>query len=356
MIQRQPGALPAVVLVAAVFALAPAAAVALPALAALPGGGAQQLDAGSKSYRGAGGAGGAQPGAPQTPDRTGSPEGQRTSGTSGGKGNAGKSEGGGTAGDDQGDDQSDPEDEIDLEINHAVLDFTVVNLPTTLRLPRYKSAFRVTHRFTRPLGDGSFGDLAADLFGFDSSALIGLEYRFAVVRGGELRFYRTSDRTIQLSGKYNFVRQDEELPLAASAFAGVEGANNFRRNYTPFVGVVVSRQFEDRAAAFVHAIFAANTNPLPEELAEDEHTLLVGVGARLRLLPTVYLVGETTIRAAGHRPGTTPVSFGVEKNVGGHVFQINFSNSLGSMFGQLARGGAEPRQWHLGFNISRKFY
>ena len=30
----------------------------------------------------------------------------------------------------------------------------IVNLPTTLRLPRYKSSFRVTHRFTRPLGAG----------------------------------------------------------------------------------------------------------------------------------------------------------------------------------------------------------
>ena len=30
-------------------------------------------------------------------------------------------------------------------------DFTLVGLPTSLRLPTFKSAFRVTHRFTRPL-------------------------------------------------------------------------------------------------------------------------------------------------------------------------------------------------------------
>src|SRR5687767_447227 len=53
-------------------------------------------------------------------------------------------------------------------------DFTVVNLPTTLRLPRWKLAFSITHRFARPLGRGEFSDLLADFFGFDSGAQIGL--------------------------------------------------------------------------------------------------------------------------------------------------------------------------------------
>ena len=48
------------------------------------------------------------------------------------------------------------QDDPDLDINFAQPDFTLVALPTTLRLPKFKSAFRVTHRFTRPLGDGEF--------------------------------------------------------------------------------------------------------------------------------------------------------------------------------------------------------
>ena len=54
-------------------------------------------------------------------------------------------------------------------------DFTLVGLPTSLRLAKFKSAFRVTHRFTRPLGQGDFGDLAGDMFGLDAGALIGLD-------------------------------------------------------------------------------------------------------------------------------------------------------------------------------------
>ncbi len=30
--------------------------------------------------------------------------------------------------------------------------------------------------------------------------------------------------------------------------------------------------------------------------------------------------------------------------------------SIGSTMAQIARGGPEPRNWYLGFNITRKFY
>ena len=46
------------------------------------------------------------------------------------------------------------EDDPDLDLSVEQPDFTVITLPTTLRLPRFRSAFRVTHRFGRPLGAG----------------------------------------------------------------------------------------------------------------------------------------------------------------------------------------------------------
>ena len=67
-----------------------------------------------------------------------------------------------------------PAEHDDLEPNPADPEFTLINLPTTARLPRHKSAFRVTHRFARPLGQGDFGDLAADAFAFDGGAQIAL--------------------------------------------------------------------------------------------------------------------------------------------------------------------------------------
>ena len=48
--------------------------------------------------------------------------------------------------------------------------------------------------------------------------------------------------------------------------------------------------------------------------------------------------------------------FLLEKLVGGHVFQVNFSNSVGTTLSQVARGGTSNDDWYLGFNISRKFW
>src|SRR5438874_11528364 len=89
---------------------------------------------------------------------------------------------------------------------------SIIALPTALRLPRFGSAFRVTHRFTRPLTD-DFGDVAGDLFGLDSGAQIGLEYRFGLIPNGQIGLHRTSNRTIEFFGQYSVMRQGGRLPI-----------------------------------------------------------------------------------------------------------------------------------------------
>ncbi|PYR59805.1 MAG: hypothetical protein DMF91_13895 [Acidobacteria bacterium] len=70
----------------------------------------------------------------------------------------------------------------DAVLKLAEPDFTLISLPTSLRLPKFKSAFRVTHRFTRPLNcDTCPNSLAGDAFGLDGGAVIGLEYRIGIV-------------------------------------------------------------------------------------------------------------------------------------------------------------------------------
>ena len=98
-----------------------------------------------------------------------------------------------------------------------------------------------------------------------------------------------------------------------------------------------------------------NSNPLPGELTDDNDTFLLGLGARIRIRPTVYLVGEIIPRI-GYDPDVTYATFGIEKRAGGHVFQFNFSNGIGTTMAQLARGGTDTDDWYIGFNISRKFF
>jgi uncharacterized beta barrel domain-containing protein DUF5777 len=243
----------------------------------------------------------------------------------------------------------------DRAVNPSQPDFTLVSLPTTLRIPRFGSSFRVTHRFTRNLGEGSFGDLVRDLFGFDSGAQIGLEYRFGIMAGTQIGIHRTSDRTIQLFAQQQLIRQGEHFPLGVDVIATVEGTNNFRDRYSPGVGAVISRTLGRHGALYFHPIWISDTNPFQSETVVDNNTFLLGTGARLRIRSTVYLVGELVPRV-GYDPSVNYYSFGIEKRAGGHNFQINFGNGFGTTMSQLAVGGITNDDLFIGFNISRKFF
>ena len=89
---------------------------------------------------------------------------------------------------------------------------------------------------------------------------------------------------------------------------------------------------------------------------EPQAVDLVGQSGRVRVRPSLYLVGEITPRLAGYDPGVNQIGFGIEGRAGGHLFQLNFSNGYGTTLGQLARGGITNDNWYFGFNISRKFF
>lgn len=244
----------------------------------------------------------------------------------------------------------------DARIDPLQPDFSLTALPTTLRMPRNKFAFRVTHRFTRPLGEGDLGDLLRDAFGFDASAQIGLELRYGLTPGTQVVVHRTSDRTIEIFGQHSFFAERTGAPIGLDAIVGIEGDNNLRQQRRGVVGALVSRNVARFAALYAEPIWVSNTNAI-DLPGTDNDTLLLGLGARLRVRPSLYLLGEITPRLAGYDPGVDQVSFGVEGRAGGHLFQINFSNGWGTTFGQLAsRGGITNDNWYIGFNIARKFF
>jgi hypothetical protein len=235
-------------------------------------------------------------------------------------------------------------------------DFNLISLPTTLRVPTMKSAFRVTHHFTRALGEGDFGDLASDFFGLDAGAVIGLEYRFGIVPNGQIGVHRSNlDKTIEFFGQYSLVRQPS-APLDVTALVAIDGTNNFQDSYSPTIGAVIARRVGTVGSFYVQPLWVNNSNPLPSEVTDDNNTLLIGLGGRVRIRPTVYLVGEFAPRVSGFDAGTHHGGFGIEKRAGGHLFQLNFATSFATTPGQMARGGESGNNWYLGFNISRKFF
>jgi Membrane bound beta barrel domain (DUF5777) len=256
-----------------------------------------------------------------------------------------------------------PSDDDDERLDPAEPDFVVINLPTTLRLPRHKGDFHLTHRFEGNLRDGSFTDQLSNFFGVDVGAALGLEYRFGVMRHLQAVVLRTNRaRAIQFSAKYDALHQSDTLPVSISGIVSIEGDNNFGANsgnapinYAPAVGVVISREIGTQLALYATPYWVANTGI---DVNADGNTGVIGLGFRVRFGPhsSTYFSAEVSPRIGGFVIGDPEYGFAIEKRVGAHFFALTFTNGTSNQtYRQIARGGA-PGHLHLGFNLTRKFY
>lgn len=258
------------------------------------------------------------------------------------------------------------------------IELNLIALPTTQSIKRHKGYFRLTHRFARDLRLGDFSDLANDLFALDNGAIIGFEYRFAIEENIQVGIHRsTANKALQLFSRWDAVRQGDRLPVSVSGLFSFEGLDNLHDGYQPGAGIVVSRTWGQalaiyasptvvggtHAAALIAAGLGGHTDghgggianiDAVEESAGSNNTYYIGLGGRLRLRPTVFVVGEFTPRLAGYAPGDPMWGVAIEKWTRGHTLQLNVTNSFATTPGQIARGGT-PDALYLGFNITRKF-
>jgi len=232
-------------------------------------------------------------------------------------------------------------------------DFRMVNLPSNLRLPRHKGNFTITHRFNGNLRNGSFTDQLSELFGLDRGANIGLEYRYGVLRHVQAIVFRTNiDKTLQFSARFDPIRQSDSMPISISPIISAEGSDNFQLYRQPAVGAVIGRSFGTRLALYATPMWVGDT---AAQASLDMNTSFIGIAGRARIGTWVYVVAEVSPRMTGYKIGDALYAFAIEKRLGGHVFQLNFSNGSSTTYGQIARGGFDDNL-NLGFNISRKFF
>ncbi len=244
-------------------------------------------------------------------------------------------------------------DDDDEKLRSLEPDFSLVNLPTTLPLPVHAGNFRLTHRFNENLRNDSFGTQASNLFGLDEGATIQLEYRFGVIKHVEAIISRTNvQRDIQMGVKYDAFHESASHPIGLSALVSIEGTNNFRENYAPALGVVLSRTLGTVAAVYATPVWAHNTFP---GTGVTEDTTYVGLGTRVKVMTLGYVVFEASPRLGGYTPGDAEFAFSFEKRVGSHLFSLAFSNTSATTYGQIARGG-NPHSLYFGFNLARKFF
>ena len=186
----------------------------------------------------------------------------------------------------------------------------------------------------------------------------------ASCEGTQIGIYRTSNRTIEFFAQHSAFQQSDNGLFGLDVVATIDGTDNFgasppRSSDQLFAGAgcrAVARAGQPRRALF-RADLGEQLEPAAERAHRRQRHVPVRTRSALRVRPTVYVVGEYH---PAHRildPGVDHhATFGVEKRAGGHVFQINFSNNIGTTPAQIARGGFDNEDWYIGFNISRKFF
>ena len=242
-----------------------------------------------------------------------------------------------------------------------------INFHTTEVLGKHSLDFRISHRF----GDVNGG--AYNAWGLDGGANIrlGLEY------SNEGRFMfgigRTSTHKIVDDFlKYRLLRQttNNSMPISitllTSMFYTFERINVNGENYYAHATdrmsfcheVMIARKFNSRfSLELMGAMVHYN---LVQNITDKNDCFFVGTVTRFKITKRQAITLEYSHRINKYSNTKYYDSFGIgyDLETGGHVFQINFTNSFGITENQyLTYTNSSWSNWgiRLGFNISRVF-
>jgi mono/diheme cytochrome c family protein len=253
------------------------------------------------------------------------------------------------------------------------------SLPTGRRLDRHGLYLNFTHRFV--YGPAFSGTGSGDtLFGLDNFSISSFGLRFGVTDKLSVSAYRSPsviNRPIELGLAYHFADEHQGQPLNVTARVSEDGQNDFSKNFTTNLELIVSRTITRRSQLYAVPTLSLGARELtskPGTLASIPpnlpgfNTFSLGVGGALDIRPTVALVAEALPTLANgselgiHRPAW---AFGIQKRVRRHAFTLGFSNSPGTIVSQRAGTRATflgepdadtPKGFFIGFDLMRQIY
>jgi hypothetical protein len=243
----------------------------------------------------------------------------------------------------------------------------VINLHTNERVAAGNLEMRISHRFGR-LNGGAY-----ELWGLDQSTIrIGLDYGLSdhlAIGLGRNSYKKIYDGFV----KYSIVSQKNNgFPLSmvgvssiainSLRFADETRENYFRSRLTYVHQLVLARKFSDRLSlelvpSWVHYNLVTT--------ATDQSDIpVLAAGGRIKVSKRVSINAEYSYRiqfnddAANINDFYDSFSVGVDIETGGHVFQLQFTNSLPMV--EMGFLTETNDQWsaggiHFGFNITREF-
>ncbi len=253
------------------------------------------------------------------------------------------------------------------------------SLPTGRKLDRHGFYINFTHRFAyTPAFSGTGG--GDTLGGLDDFAIASFGLRFGVTEKLSVSAYRSPsviDRPIELGVAYHFWDEHAGRPINATARVSLDGQNDFSKNFTPNLEMILSRTVTRRAQIYLVPTVSFQARELIQKsgsLASAPpnlpgfNTFVLGAGGAFDIRPTVAVVAEvfpTLVNGPElgiHRP---PFAFGIQKRVFHHAFTLGFSTSPGTVVSQRAGTRATflgqpsadtPSGLFVGFDLMRQIY
>jgi len=249
-------------------------------------------------------------------------------------------------------------------ISSAFKSTRVVNAHSMEMLGAGSMDFRILHRFG-PIDQGF-----DQFFGLDQASMR-MGFDFGVTKDLTLGIGRsTFKKDVDAFVKYRVVQQSKgpkSTPFSLIAFAGLSTYTYKNPDPTkPFT-------FSDRSAYYLQAIigkkistnFSMQLSPTlvhrnMVQPNDEKDIYALGFGVRYKISKRMALIVDYFYVANGfpNTFGTNPLSIGLDIETGGHIFQLNFSNTAGMnersfITETVNRWGKGEVQF--GFNLSRTF-
>lgn len=237
----------------------------------------------------------------------------------------------------------------------------LVNLPTTQTIDKHRVLFRISHRYFPAVSDGY-----DDFYGLDGPAVILLSLGYGISDNLSITLARSNRfKEVELSMKWLLFEQGSTRGIPFSAALNVggavvtdtpEGEKAFQSENTKFnAQLSLSHRFSSAFSLLVVPAYSSNTNHW-ETPSED--TLSLGIGARYMFPKDLSIIAEWIPILTGYKEESSGWGLGIEKKIGGHVFQVFITNSIGLTSAQFVPGGTlklGDGDFRVGFNIFRIF-
>lgn len=259
----------------------------------------------------------------------------------------------------------------EIDVDSTANDYTtatfkglkIVNFESTKLVAKKELTFVVAHRF------GSVEHGFDTFFGLDD-AVTRLNFIYGISDGFNVSVSRSSFQKIYESAiKYRLARQqDDGFPFTIVGYnsllinTALEKDNlpklEFKHRLGYTAQLLIARKFGtnlslEMAPTFFHDNYIVY-NP------QDNSQFALGFGGRYKLGKRWSINADYGwhLNRADNSPFKNPLSFGVDLETGGHVFQMHFTNAQAmntNMFLGQATGDWSDGNFYFGFNLSRVF-